>query len=290
MPREQVALITGANTGIGLTTAVGLVRRGVKVFLACRSRERTEPVLNELRASHGNACAQWLPLDLADLTSVSQCAEAFLCLDLPLHLLINNAGAAGARGLTRPGFEWAFGVHHIGHFLLTRLLLERLIDSAPARVVTVASRAHARAAGIDWEAVRRPTASLLGIREYCTSKLANVLFSAELSHRLAATGVTTYALHPGVVDSDIWRRLPAPIRAINRLRMIDTVEGARTTLYCALSELVAEQTGLYYSRCQLCSPGSLGRDMRLAKDLWWRSDAWIAPYCTPAKHAAAVDG
>jgi NAD(P)-dependent dehydrogenase (short-subunit alcohol dehydrogenase family) len=199
---------------------------------------------------------------------------------LPLHLLINNAGVAGARGLTPSEFEWAFGVHHIGHFLLTRLLLERLIDSAPARVITVASRAHARASGIDWQAIRRPTASLLGIREYCTSKLANVLFSAELSRRLAATGVRTYALHPGVVDSGIWRRLPAPIRAINRLRLIDTVEGARTTLHCALSNSVAEQTGLYYSRCQLCSPGSLARDVRLAKDLWCRSDAWIAPYFT----------
>ena len=106
------------------------------------------------------------------------CAEAFLARDLPLHLLINNAGVAGAKGLTASGFELAFGVNHVGHFLLTRLLLDRLKQSAPARIVTVASKAHARARGIDWEAVRRPTQHTTGVPEYCVSKLANVLFSA----------------------------------------------------------------------------------------------------------------
>jgi len=184
----RVALITGANTGIGRVTAIELAREGFRLFLAGRSLERTRPVLEEISAMRAGATPEFLPLDLGDLNSVRACAEAFLARRQPLHLLINNAGLAGARGLTSSGFELAFGVNHIGHFLLTMLLLPRLKTSAPARVVTVASRAHRRTGGIDWEAVHRPTATLLAVREYATSKLANILFSAELGRRLAGTG------------------------------------------------------------------------------------------------------
>ena len=116
-----------------------------------------------------------------------RCAQQILDRDLPLHLLINNAGLAGARGRTKSGFELAFGVNHIGHFLFTQLLLERIKHSAPARIVTVASRAHYRARGIDWDAVRQPTKTTAALPEYGVSKLANVLFSAELARRLQGT-------------------------------------------------------------------------------------------------------
>jgi NAD(P)-dependent dehydrogenase (short-subunit alcohol dehydrogenase family) len=162
----------------------------------------------------------------------------------------------------------------MGHFLLTALLLERLKASAPARVVTVASRAHRRASGIDWDAVRRPTATRSAIREYAVSKLANVLFSAELGRRLAGSGVATYALHPGVVASDIWRRLPAPLRALGHLFMRSIEEGARTTLHCALSPAVAAESGLYYIDCRPATPSRHGRDAALAAELWSRSEGW----------------
>jgi NAD(P)-dependent dehydrogenase (short-subunit alcohol dehydrogenase family) len=272
LPSGCVALITGASSGIGRVTAIDLARRGVRVFLACRSRERTQPVLDEIDAI--GATAQWLPLELSDFESVRACASAFLDLGLPLHLLINNAGLAGARGLTPSGFEFVFGVNHMGHFLLTTLLLERLRQSAPARVVTVASKAHRRVGGIDWRAVRRPTSTLLGVREYCVSKLANVLFNVELGRRLRGSGVSTYSLHPGVIDSDIWRTLPAPLRAINRLRLISTEEGAKTTLHCALST-AAEETGVYYSDCRPTPPSLAGQDAALAEDLWQRSEGWL---------------
>ena len=116
-------------------------------------------------------------------------------------------------------------------FLLTELLVERIRNSAPARIVTVASRAHYRATGIDWNAVRRSTPSVAGLAEYGVSKLANVLFSAELGRRLDGTGVSTYSLHPGVVSSDIWRAVPWPLRALLKLRMIPVDQGAATTLY-----------------------------------------------------------
>ena len=273
-PAGRVALVTGANTGIGRVTAVELARAGLHVFLACRTEARTRPVVDEIAAAGGKA--EWLPLELSDFDSVRECARRFLALDGPLHLLVNNAGLAGARGLTKSGFELAFGVNHMGHFLLTQLLLDRLKRSAPARIVTVSSRAHRRAGGIDWEALRRPTATRVAIKEYGVSKLANLLFSAELGRRLQGSGVTTYSLHPGVIASDIWRGVPWPLRALLRLGMISTEEGAKTTLHCALSPAVTGETGLYYSDCRVVAPTAVGQDIALAGELWRRSEAWIA--------------
>jgi retinol dehydrogenase-12 len=276
----RVALITGANTGIGRVTALELARRGARLFLACRSEERTRPVLAEIRATCPGATAEFLPLDLADTASVQACAQDFLARGLPLHLLINNAGLAGTRGFTPSGFEYAFGVNHIGHFLLTQGLLDRMkqtaADAGHARIVTVASRAHTRVDGIDWKALRRPTATATGWKEYCVSKLANVLFSAELGRRLAGTGVSTYALHPGVIASDIWRRVPQPLRALGMLIMISNEEGAQTTLHCASAPALAGETGGYYARCQPVLPTAAGRDPALAAELWRRSEAWLA--------------
>jgi NAD(P)-dependent dehydrogenase (short-subunit alcohol dehydrogenase family) len=270
----RVALVTGANTGIGRVAAVELARRGARVFLACRSEARTRPVLDEI-ASTAKVEARWLPLDLGDFASVRQCADAFLAHGVPLHLLVNNAGLAGARELTPSGFEPAFGVNHMGHFLLTRLLTKRLVQSAPARVITVASRAHTRVSGLDWRSLRRPPTSPLCAMEYCASKLANVLFSAELNRRLAGTGVSTYALHPGVVASDFWRRFPAWMQPIMRCFMISSEAGARTLMHCA-TEAPAEQTGGYFSDCRPTAPSRAGRDEALARALWEKSEQWIA--------------
>jgi retinol dehydrogenase-12 len=163
----------------------------------------------------------------------------------------------------------------MGHFLLTQLLLERIKESAPARIVTVSSRAHNKTDGIDWNKVRQPTSTLLGIREYAVSKLANVLFSAELGRRLIGRGVTTYSLHPGVIDSDIWRTLPGPLRVINRLRLKSPVVGAATLLHCALSDAVSSETGLYYSDCEKKLPSRAAQDGELAYALWHRSNEWV---------------
>ncbi|HEX7479606.1 MAG TPA: SDR family NAD(P)-dependent oxidoreductase, partial [Polyangiales bacterium] len=227
--RGRVALVTGANTGIGLVTARELARQGAHVFIACRSAERARPALAAIAADSGSSEVELLSLDLSDLASVRQCARSFLERGLPLHLLINNAGLAGTRGATKSGFELAFGVNHVGHFLLTELLLERIRSSAPARIVTVASQAHYRAKGIDWDAVRKPTRSITGVPEYGVSKLANVLFSAELGRRLQGSGVTTYSLHPGVVATDVWRSVPWPFRWLVTHNLLSPEQGAATT-------------------------------------------------------------
>ncbi len=276
----RVALVTGANTGIGRVTARELARRGAQVFIACRSAQRAGAALEEIRAAGRaeghHAGVELLELDLGDFGSVRRCAQGFLSRGLPLHLLINNAGLAGAHGLTGAGFEVAFGVNHLGHFLLTRLLLSCLERAAPARVVTVASRAHYRARGIDWAALRQPTRSATGLPEYSVSKLANVLFSAELGRRLTGRGVSTYALHPGVVASDVWREVPRPLRALIKLAMISTEQGAATTLHCATSPAAGLETGLYYDRCRVRTPSALARDDALAAELWRRSEQWTA--------------
>ena len=280
--QDRIALITGANTGIGRVTALELARRGARVFIATRSASKTQTVLDEVRAAGGQA--DWLALDLGDLASVRACAAAFLALDLPLHLLINNAGLGGAKGLTASGFELNFGTNHLGHFLLTQGLTERLQQSAegdarPVRVVTVASRAHTGvqtgAQTIDWQAVRQPTSGALGLHAYSVSKLANVLFSAELGRRLAGTGVHTYAVHPGVVASDIWRSLPWPLLPLVKAFMLTPEQGAATSLHCATSAEAAGQTGLYYDKCQPIRTSRAGADETLAAELWRRSEEWV---------------
>jgi retinol dehydrogenase-12 len=273
---ERVAIITGANTGIGKVTAAELAKQGGRIILACRSREKTEPVVAEIKQSSGNDAVEMLELDLGSLASVRRAAETFLARDLPLPLLINNAGIAGPRGLTADGFELAFGTNHLGHFLFTLLLIERIKASAPARIVNVSSIAHTRATGIDFEAVRQSTPSITGLPEYQVSKLANVLFTVELARRLEGSGVHTYAVHPGAVASDVWRRIPWPFRSLMKLFMLSNEEGALTTLYCATSPQVAKDSGRYYDRSSEAVMNPLAQDEQLARELWRRSEAWCS--------------
>ena len=263
-------LVTGANAGIGRATAVELARRGGRVFAACRSEERARAVLEELGAS-----GVFLSLDLGDLASVRACAKSFLERDEPLHVLINNAGIGGQRGLTADGFELNFGVNHLGHFLLTRLLLDRVTASAPARVVNVSSVGHYQAKGIDWDALRQPTKAFTAMPEYAVSKLCNVLFTQELARRLEGIGVTTYAVHPGAIASEIWKRVPWPVRPVMKAFMKSPEEGATTTLWCATAPELAGETGRYYDGCREKDPNSVATP-ELGRELWERSEGWTS--------------
>lgn len=267
-------LITGGNTGIGLATAIALARDGGRVYIACRSATAGEAALTRIKSESGSGDVRLLALDLASLSSVRDCAAEFLALDEPLHVLVNNAGVGGQRGQTADGFELHFGVNHLGHFALTQLLLERLTAGGlGARVVNVSSEAHYGARGVDFAAVRRPTATFAGAREYAVSKLCNVLFTQELARRLAGTGVTAYALHPGVVASDIWRRVPRLARPFITRRMLTTEQGAVTSLYCATSPAVAADSGLFYDKCAPKEPSPVATK-ELAGLLWQRSAEW----------------
>lgn len=279
MQSPRNILITGANTGIGLATVEVLADQGHSIWIAGRSEQKTRPVIETLRARAAKPRVEFLPLDLGDLASVRACAERVLALPDPIHVLIANAGLAGQRGLTKDGFELAFGTNHLGHFLLTTLLLPAIERAGTAdrhaRIVVVASKAHYRALRLDFAALRQPTKTYTGYPEYAVSKLCNVLFAAELSRRLAGKPIDTYSLHPGVVASDIWRRVPWPFRSLVKLGMITNEEGAKTSLFCALSPEAEGKTGRYWKRCAESKPSSLARDESLAKELWAKSEDFV---------------
>jgi dehydrogenase/reductase SDR family protein 13 len=267
-------LVTGANTGIGKETARALARQGARGTMAGRSEDKTRAAMADITAETPAADLDFLRLDLSDFESVRSAAGEFLARDEPLHVLINNAGLAGAKGMTASGFETTFGTNHMGPFLFTQLLLDRLKQADAARIVNVASTMHYQAKGIDWDAVRQPTASRLGMKEYSESKLANVLHAQELARRLADTNVTTYSLHPGVIASDVYRKVPWPVRKVMTMFMKSTEEGAKTSLYCATSPDVAGDSGLYYDECAVKRPSKVATS-ELGAELWERSEAWV---------------
>lgn len=268
----KIVVITGANIGIGRAVAESLAARGASLRLLCRSLDKAAPVVEELRTHTHDVIA--IACDLGRLASVREAANELLARDEPLHILINNAGVGGQRGITADGFELHFGVNHLGHFLLTNLLLDRLRASAPARIVHVASGSHYKAAGIDFDAVQAATASVSGFPEYTVSKLANVLFNAELARRLEGSGVTSYAVNPGRIASNIWQRVPWPIRPLFKLTMWSPERGASSTVRAATD---LPGTGLYFDKFAVEQPASApARDTALASELWNRSEAWIA--------------
>jgi NAD(P)-dependent dehydrogenase (short-subunit alcohol dehydrogenase family) len=277
---SKTFIVTGANTGIGKITAKELARAGAHVMLACRSKDKTTPVIEEIKRETGNTNVEYVHLDLGDLASVRACAEQILARNIPIHGLINNAGLVnawlvGRVGLTKDGFEMTWGINHLGHYLFTRLLLERIKQAGGARIVNVASKSHYDAKGIDWDVMQKPTQTRVGIREYAQSKLANVLFTKELARRLEGTGVTTYAVHPGVVATDVWRRVPAPLRWLIKKFMITPEEGAEASLRCATAPELASETGRYYDvGGKETAPHRLAEDIELARTLWSKSAEW----------------
>jgi retinol dehydrogenase 12 len=266
--QDIVALVTGANTGIGRAAVEELAKRGANVILANRSFEKTQPVMELIRAA-GARC-QFESLDLADLGSVRACAERVLLKYSALNLLINNAGVAGARGTTKQGFELTFGTNHLGHFLLTELLRPVLRKTSGARIINVASSVHRRARGIPFGQLRLPTQSRTGLPEYAVSKLCNVLHARALAKR--EPGIICCALHPGSVASDVWREVPQPVRWLIKLGMLTNAEGAKTTLHCATTANV--HSGAYYDDCRAATPSKLALDDALGEELWRRSEEW----------------
>jgi retinol dehydrogenase-12 len=272
---NKTFIVTGANTGIGKVTAHELAKLGAHVILACRSAEKTQPVIDEIKRETGNDRVEFVQLDLGDLASVRRCADELLARKTPIHGLVNNAGLAGQRGKTKDGFEIQFGTNHLGHYLFTRLLLDRIRESGPARIINVASHSHYSAKAIDWTALREPTKSTTALREYGVSKLANVLFTKELARRLEGSNVTTYALHPGVVATDVWRRVPRPFRWVMKKFMVTAEQGAQTSIKCATAPELANETGLYYDQHgREKRPSRLAGDTQLAQELWTKSAEW----------------
>ncbi len=275
--KGKTVIVTGSNTGIGRVTALELARKGADVIMACRSEERAAPVADEIRKATG-ANVDFMKLDLGSFQGVQDFADNYLKTKKPIDVLVNNAGIAGLIGQTSDGFEMQFGVNHLGPMLLTHLLLDRVKETAEstghARIVNVASRAHTRVNGIDYGTVKKRTLTKTGFPEYCVSKLGNVLFNMRLAQELEGTNVHTYALHPGVVASDIWRRVPALVRPIAKLFMITNEEGAQTSIFCASSPACANESGLYYDKSKLKSTAPHATNAA-AQECWERSMEYI---------------
>ncbi|KAM9318276.1 dehydrogenase/reductase SDR family member 13-like [Pholidichthys leucotaenia] len=272
----KTVIVTGSNTGIGKSTALELAKRGARVILACRNKEKAEAAAFDIRRESGNNQVVFMHLDLASLESVRSFADTFLKTEPRLDILINNAGVMGP-GYTKEGFGMTFGVNHLGHFLLTSLLLERLQQCGPSRVVTVAALLH-RLGSIDFALLASnkdlvPDQSIWdNFQAYCHSKLCNVLFTRELANRLEGTGVTCYSLHPGVIYTELCRSMSLWMQLLftpfAKFFFLDTEAGSQTTLHCALQEGIEPLSGRYFSNCALQQVGAKGRDDALAKKLW----------------------
>jgi NAD(P)-dependent dehydrogenase (short-subunit alcohol dehydrogenase family) len=259
----STALVTGANSGIGRMTALGLARAGFHVIAAGRSAQRIEPVIELVRSEGGSA--EFLELDLASLSSVRSASTRLVRSKRTVDVLVNNAGIGiNRRGLTEDRFEVHFGVNHLGHFLLSQQL--KPCFRPGTRVVSVASAVHARAKGIDFDRVVKPT-RFTGYPEYAISKLANILFIRELARR--EPDLMACAVHPGLVDTPI---IPRWLRPMIRANMLTPELGADTVLWCATSDEVAE-SGHYYQHRSLATPSPAARDDDLAGELWERSVA-----------------
>lgn len=213
--------------------------------------------------------ASFLELDLASLSSCRRAAETVAGNGVAIDVLVNNAGIGPGRGTTKDGFEIHFGVNHLGHFQLTRSLSPSL--AAGARVVTVTSAAHHRVSGIDYRSVRRRTRSITGLTEYSVSKLANILFVKELARR--RPDLECHAVHPGLADTNIFPRFARPFV---RRRAVTAEQAADTVIWCADSDAVSGQSGLYYARRQAREPSTAAMDPAMAEELWARSEEWCA--------------
>lgn len=268
----KTVLITGGNTGIGKETAVDMAKRGARVILACRDMSRAHKAAEEVRKRSGNGNVTVKMLNLASLQSVRDLAKEVQQSEERLDILINNAGVMMCpKWHTDDGIEMQIGVNHMGHFLLTNLLLDLLKESAPSRIVNVASVAHERGKihfndiNLDKDYDR--------YKSYYQSKLANVLFTRELAVKLKGTGVTTYALHPGVIRTELGRHIFSNLW--KKLMIIpfffffkNPWQGAQTTIYCAVDESLKNSSGLYYSDCAPKEAAPQGRDDVAARRLW----------------------
>ncbi|XP_028313609.1 retinol dehydrogenase 14 [Gouania willdenowi] len=271
----KTALITGGNSGIGKETAIALARRGARVIIACRDSDKAVKAVRDIKLKSHSLNVLHMELDLANLRSVKDFCTRFLHSEKRLDILINSAGMPSVLDWTDNGFSMCFGVNHLGHFLLTNLLLHRLKECAPSRVVTLTCSIY-KYQKLNFQDLNY---NLLPFFTYCRSKLANIYFSQELARITEGKGVTSYAVHPGFVQSGwtchysfLFRML---MTVIMWMFFVPCEVGAQTVVYCAVSDEAAKHNGGYFVDCRPASLRPFARDAGVAKKLWEASERMV---------------
>ena len=278
--RGKTILITGASSGIGYHAALDLATRGARVVMVGRDPARSEAAVREVKARAGSGDVSLFVCDFSSQSAVRQLADAFRARNTRLDALVNNAGGVNkTRTTTADGLETTFAVNHLAGFLLTNALLDLLLASAPARIVTVASVGH-RHGTLDFDDLQFARGYSI-MRAYSRSKLANILFANELARRLAGTGVTSNSLHPGSVDTRIWSGAPLwakpLIQILFRPFFISAEEGGRHIVRLIADPELSDVTGQYFEKHALSVPSPLARDAALGRRLWDVSAELTAP-------------
>jgi NAD(P)-dependent dehydrogenase (short-subunit alcohol dehydrogenase family) len=268
----KICLVTGANSGIGRSTAHALAKMNASVAMVCRDAKRAEPVRQQIEDATGNQNIKLLICDFSSQADIRRFTGEFINSHNRLDVLVNNAGVAvRKRSVTQDGIEITFAVNHLGYFLLTNLLLDLLKRSAPSRIVNVSSAAHAYGK-IDFDDLQGER-NFGGVAAYANSKLANILFTYELARRLEGTGVTANCLHPGPVATSLFRNLPKPLEALIKLFTISPDKGAETSVYLASSPEVEGVSGKYFAKKREKRTSSASYNEDDALRLWQVSEA-----------------
>ena len=267
--RGKTCMITGATSGIGRASAIELGKMGAKLILVCRNRERGNELVREIHDA-GNSEVELMIADLESQAQIRKVAADFLATKNPLHVLMNNAGIFNMkRKTTSDGLEEVFAVNHLAYFMLTLLLLDRIKESAPARIINIASDLHQRA-NVKFDDLGGER-SYGGMSSYGQSKLANILFTYELARRLAGTGVTVNAVHPGAVATNLASNNGGLISAAWKVAgtfMKSAERGARTQIYLASSPEVEGVTGKYFIDSKEARSSAESHDANIARRLW----------------------
>jgi retinol dehydrogenase-14 len=270
--RAKTVLLTGATSGIGLEASVALAGQGARVVMVGRDQAKTVAAAADIASRSGSKEVSYLLGDFSSQAAVRALADAVRSRVDRLDVLVNNAGGVNkARRLTVDGIETTFAVNHLASFLLTNLLLDLVVRSAPARVVTVASAVHRRGT-LAFEDLGFERGGYSIMRAYARSKLANVLFASELARRLAGSGVTSNSLHPGSVDTNIWSGAPLWAQPIIKIALrpffISAAQGAGRIVQLAARPDVEGLTGTYFENGKAVDPAPLARDESQAARLW----------------------
>ena len=266
----KVCLITGATSGIGKASAMQLASMGAEIVFVARNKEKAEELKEALKASTGKDATSIIA-DLSSQEEVKRAAGEFLSLNKPLHILLNNAGIVNTtRKETVDGFEEVFAVNHLAYYAFTVMLMNKLIENGPSRIVNVASSAHTFIKELDFEDLQSKN-DYKTMQAYGKSKLANILFTRELAERLEGKGVTVNCLHPGVVDTEIISSNSLFLKLLTTLvkpffRKPD--KGAETSVYLCSSPEVEKESGGYYLDCKIEKISAAARSKENASKLW----------------------